>query len=324
MWPDTFGLACCAIEMMSIVSSRYDIARFGMEPFRGSPRQADLLIVSGRVSHKMAAPLRQIYDQMLEPKWVIAMGACASSGGMFNNYAIVQSVDKIVPVDIYVPGCPPRPEQLIEGIIRLHEAVQGRRPARVRDPERRLVSELGGRSRLVERRRGERHRETTLVVDPARASSRPARTCATRRASTSSPTSPPSTTSAGATRACPATSAPPAGRDLNAPMTQGFQVVPLAKPKRFAVNYHLLSVSRPAAPGARADLARRGRGRPDRDPGLADGRLARARGLGPDGHPVRGPPEPEADPAGRRLGRAPAAQGLSDRRRARPLLSEEE
>jgi NADH-quinone oxidoreductase subunit B len=124
MWPDTFGLACCAIEMMSIVTSRYDIARFGMEPFRGSPRQADLLIVSGRVSHKMAAPLRQIYDQMLEPKWVIAMGACASSGGMFNNYAIVQSVDKIVPVDMYVPGCPPRPEQLMEGIVRLHEAVR--------------------------------------------------------------------------------------------------------------------------------------------------------------------------------------------------------
>ncbi|HST19043.1 MAG TPA: NADH-quinone oxidoreductase subunit B family protein [Gaiellaceae bacterium] len=124
MWPDTFGLACCAIEMMSIVTARYDIARFGMEAFRGSPRQADLLIVSGRVSHKMAAPLRQIYDQMLEPKWVIAMGACASSGGMFNNYAIVQSVDEIVAVDMYVPGCPPRPEQLIEGIVRLHEAVR--------------------------------------------------------------------------------------------------------------------------------------------------------------------------------------------------------
>jgi NADH-quinone oxidoreductase subunit B len=124
MWPDTFGLACCAIEMMSIVSARYDIARFGMEAFRASPRQADLLIVSGRVSHKMSAPLRQIYDQMLEPKWVIAMGACASSGGMFNNYAILQSVDKIVGVDVYVPGCPPRPEQLMEGIIRLHEAVQ--------------------------------------------------------------------------------------------------------------------------------------------------------------------------------------------------------
>ena len=124
LWPATFGLACCAIEMMQTAAPRYDIARFGMEAFRASPRQADLLIVSGRVAHKMSAPLRQIYDQMLEPKWVIAMGACASSGGMFNNYAIVQSVDKIVPVDIYVPGCPPRPEQLIEGIIRLHEAVK--------------------------------------------------------------------------------------------------------------------------------------------------------------------------------------------------------
>ena len=124
MWPDTFGLACCAIEMMSIVSARYDIARFGMEAFRSSPRQADLLIVSGRVAHKMAPPLRQIYDQMLEPKWVIAMGVCASSGGMFNNYTILQGVDRIVPVDIYVPFCPPRPEALMEGIIRLHEKVQ--------------------------------------------------------------------------------------------------------------------------------------------------------------------------------------------------------
>ncbi len=105
MWPDTFGLACC-----------------GMEAFRSSPRQADLLIVSGRVAHKMAPPLRQIYDQMLEPKWVIAMGACASSGGMFNNYTILQGVDRIVPVDIYIPFCPPRPEALLEGIIRLHEA----------------------------------------------------------------------------------------------------------------------------------------------------------------------------------------------------------
>jgi NADH-quinone oxidoreductase subunit B len=124
IWPDTFGLACCAIEMMSIVSSRYDIARFGAEVFRSSPRQADLLIVSGRVSHKMAAPLRQIYDQMLEPKWVIAMGACASSAGMFNNYAVLQGVDKIVAVDIYVPGCPPRPEMLVEGIVRLQERIK--------------------------------------------------------------------------------------------------------------------------------------------------------------------------------------------------------
>ena len=119
IWPDTFGLACCAIEMMSIVSARYDVARFGAEVFRNSPRQADLLIVSGRLSHKMAAPFRQIYDQMLEPKWVIAMGACASSAGMFNNYAVVQGVDKVAPVDVYIPGCPPRPEAVLEGIIRL-------------------------------------------------------------------------------------------------------------------------------------------------------------------------------------------------------------
>jgi len=124
IWPDTFGLACCAIEMMSIVSSRYDIARFGAEVFRSSPRQADLLIVSGRVSHKMARPLRQIYDQMLEPKWVMAMGACASSAGMFNNYAVLQGVDKIVAVDIYVPGCPPRPEAVVEGIVRLQEKIR--------------------------------------------------------------------------------------------------------------------------------------------------------------------------------------------------------
>ena len=123
LWPATFGLACCAIEMMATTSSRYDISRFGMEAFRASPRQADLMIVAGRVSQKMAPVLRQIYDQMAEPKWVLAMGVCASSGGMFNNYAIVQGVDHVVPVDIYLPGCPPRPEMLLNAILALHEQI---------------------------------------------------------------------------------------------------------------------------------------------------------------------------------------------------------
>jgi len=124
LWPVTFGLACCAIEMMSTGGPRFDIARFGMEVFRPSPRQADLMIVAGRVSQKMAPVLRQIYDQMPAPKWVIAMGVCASSGGMFNNYAIVQGVDHVVPVDIYLPGCPPRPEMLLDSILQLHQKIQ--------------------------------------------------------------------------------------------------------------------------------------------------------------------------------------------------------
>ena len=124
MWPATFGLACCAIEMMTTGGSRYDIARFGMERFAATPRQADLMIVAGRVTQKMAPVLRQIYDQMPEPKWVLAMGVCASSGGMFNNYAVVQGVDHIVPVDMYLPGCPPRPEMLLDAILKLHAKVQ--------------------------------------------------------------------------------------------------------------------------------------------------------------------------------------------------------
>src|SRR3982750_3337359 len=124
LWPATFGLACCAIEMMAASAASYDIARFGSEVFRASPRQADLMIVSGRVSQKMAPVLREIYDQMPEPKWVIAMGDCASCGGVFNNYALVQGVDKIVPVDIYVPGCPPNPDALIYGINQLQKKIQ--------------------------------------------------------------------------------------------------------------------------------------------------------------------------------------------------------
>ncbi|TML38219.1 MAG: NADH-quinone oxidoreductase subunit B [Actinobacteria bacterium] len=123
VWPATFGLACCAIEMMATGAAHFDISRFGMEIFRGSPRQADLMIVAGRVSQKMAPVLRQVYDQMMEPKWVISMGVCASTGGMFNNYAIVQGVDQVVPVDVYAPGCPPGPETLLHAILTLHQQI---------------------------------------------------------------------------------------------------------------------------------------------------------------------------------------------------------
>jgi NADH-quinone oxidoreductase subunit B len=152
--PATFGLACCAIEMMGAVNSRVDIARFGFEAFRASPRQADLLIISGRIAIKMAPIVRRIYDQMLEPKWAIAMGACSSSMGVFNNYAIVPA-DKFMPVDVHVPGCPPRPEALVYGILKLRAMIMAK-------PDLAWRTRYGGRGT-------EEFVESELAIDPAAA-----------------------------------------------------------------------------------------------------------------------------------------------------------
>jgi NADH-quinone oxidoreductase subunit B len=154
LWPATFGLACCAIEMMAAGGAHFDLSRFGMEVFRASPRQADLMIVAGRVSQKMAPVLRQIYDQMMEPKWVLSMGVCASSGGMFNNYAIVQGVDQVVPVDVYAPGCPPGPETLLHAIITIHEQIMSGEILRRR--------ESGAGPLLIEQRDGQTAQGVTI------------------------------------------------------------------------------------------------------------------------------------------------------------------
>jgi NADH-quinone oxidoreductase subunit B len=164
-WPAQFGLACCAIEMMATGGAHYDLARYGMEVFRASPRQADVMIVAGRVSQKMAPVLRQIYDQMMEPKWVISMGVCASSGGMFNNYAIVQGVDQIVPVDVYAPGCPPGPETLMHAILTLHHKIETGELLR-----RRASSARGGAGIVVDQRDGQTTSSVVVVPAPAGAS----------------------------------------------------------------------------------------------------------------------------------------------------------
>ena len=324
VWPATFGLACCAIEMMAAGGAHYDLSRWGMEIFRASPRQADLMIVAGRVSQKMAPVLRQVYDQMVEPKWVISMGVCASSGGMFNNYAIVQGVDQIVPVDVYVPGCPPGPETLMHGILTLY--------AQIKD------GEITQAARGVAARRG-RH--------PDRSRRRRRRPMTTSEPMTDGPDAPlvkkftsPCAEGRGDPRALPRLGrgrlARPAGRVRAARR--------LARRRRAAARRGALHpVPRrvrgrpPRRRGARRAAGRGGRalrgGRqlpvapaepphPHHLPGAGRGahggehrrplsrrRVRRARDLRPLRHHVRGPSRPHAHPDARRLGRAPAAQG---------------
>jgi len=163
-WGVTFGLACCALEMMAASTAHYDLGRFGMEVFRASPRQSDLMIVAGRLSQKMAPVLRQVYDQMMEPKWVLSMGVCASTGGMFNNYALVQGVDQIVPVDVYAPGCPPGPETLIHAINTIHEQIQNGELLRRREAR----GQGAGAGLVVEQRDGQPQPATAAPIGGGR------------------------------------------------------------------------------------------------------------------------------------------------------------
>ena len=338
-WPATFGLACCAIEMMGAGGAHYDIARFGMEVFRASPRQADIMIVAGRVSQKMAPVLRQIYDQMAEPKWVISMGVCASTGGMFNNYAIVQGVDQIVPVDVYAPGCPPTPETLIHAITTLRKHIE-------------TGDILGAAGDDRRRRRPPRRGHPP---DPAHHPQRRPVTMADRRQPAGAPDATPEPSDA----ASPPEPGPrPRVRDV------GQRRAAVVHPTR----EQYLDLLRAAARRRLRPVPRRLRGRLPRPPGPDAPRGDRAGALrggpaphqpptsGPDsasgsrcprasrrcprcstlwpgteaperetydmfGVEFSGPPGPDPHPDARGLGRPPAAQGLRRRRHPRAVLA---